>query len=127
MMFYNYFLFFFQALQQVSNMNVMADNNTLLVQWDPVTGPPPNNLSYIVRYKLINRDQCQDVTDYPFQTLSSTDASIRITNLEYFSTYTIQVIARQNGDAVTRTMASGKGKTKETGKSSLSFFYRSFS
>ena len=102
------------ALQQITNMNVIADKNTLLVQWDPVTSPC--DISYIILFKLMNRDQCYEVMDCPFQTLSLTDTSTRITNLEYHSTYTIQVTARQNGEVVTSTMASEKGTTKETGK-----------
>ena len=100
----------------MSNIDVTADNNSFHVKWDPVTSQCAKYVSYTVQYKLIKRDQCSEVMNNPFQTLSSVDASICITNLEYYSTYTIQVTAGLNGAVITSTMASENGTTQENGK-----------
>ena len=85
------------VLQQASNIYVTADFNTLLVHWDPSVSQC--DIAYIVEYKLVNLDQCSDVMSYSFHRLATatTNASTSISNLEYYSIYTIKVTVIQNG------------------------------
>ena len=95
-------------------MNVIADMNTLHVRWDPVISPC--DIDYIVEYRLVVLEACPEKTaNNVFHRNISIDKSYSIQNLGYFSTYLVQVMARQNGVEMKSTTAFGTATTPDRG------------
>ena len=103
--------------QLITNVQTTANNNIILVQWDSDPSPcKQSDIDYIVEYQLINLDQCSQATEDLFQPTVSTSASSNISNLDYHSTYTMQVTARRNGVEIPSTTVTARATTQEAGK-----------
>ena len=80
-------------LGAVTELNAIAlSPSSIRVTWTeplPLCGIP----SYNTTVQLINRDQCEEVTDGPQNHYHSTDTKITITHLESYSTYRMIVVA----------------------------------
>ncbi|XP_072041054.1 receptor-type tyrosine-protein phosphatase F-like [Amphiura filiformis] len=93
----------------VVNLAVNASSSTeLVVSWEYPTESCTDSLTYQIKYRLTERDQCQSV-DNEFETYADSESgttSVTLTNLLPYSTYEVRVIA---GGGV----ASKNGITKE--------------
>ena len=98
----------------VTNVQATAKNNTIRVQWNSDASPcRESGINYVVRYTLIN--QCSQVMDNQLH-LNTLSKSAMLSNLEYHSTYTVQVTARRNGGEIPSTKATATATTQEAGK-----------
>ena len=95
-------------------MRVNTEITTLYVQWDPVRSPC--DIDYIVEYRLVVLEACPKKTAHNvFHRNLSIDTSYSIQNLGYYSTYLVQVTARQNGVEMNSTTASTIATTPDRG------------
>ncbi|XP_072042769.1 uncharacterized protein [Amphiura filiformis] len=113
-----------QELQLVvSNLQVAATENSVSIQWDSAPDPC-HAVEYKVEYELTNRDQCLELTNEPTQLLSYTSASqATISDLEYYSTYTISVTARHSRLITEGTASTATIITEQTGESKSNDIY----
>ena len=79
------------------NLTATANDNTLLVKWDPVPRSCAQLIEYKVEYKLINEDQCLENINGALQLESVTNATqVTLEDLYQYSTYAIYVTTRFN-------------------------------
>ena len=101
----------------VTNVQATVKSNaTIFVQWDSDPSPcKQSDIDYVVEYQLIYLDQCSQEMDNDMQ-LSTSSKYKLLSNLDYHSTYIIQVTAIRNGIEIPSTVATINATTQQAGK-----------